>query len=245
RLPPALRRRLKRLAPEARERALALREYSVVDWSRTRASAYGTFGNVVVNLRGRERDGIVDPADFDRVRDEVATGLAELRGPDGRKIVRRVHRREELFHGPELDRLPDLVIEFDRYAWLGKGPLTTRRDELWDTIEIAPGSEATYVGSHRHEGLIALAGPAAAPGATLSASLEDVAPTVAYLLGEELSPAFEGRVLAEALDPALLDRDPPRYADEAAPVLAAAGGTYSTEDEGDVADRLRSLGYLE
>ena len=125
-LPEGLRTSVKRRLPGVRARAYEATQFTVVDWSRTQAFAYGTFGNVIVNLQGRERDGTVSPEDYDRVRGEVAQALLELRGPEGEQIVAAVHRREDLFHGPELEKLPDLIVEFDRYTWLGKGNLRSR-----------------------------------------------------------------------------------------------------------------------
>ncbi len=129
-LPEGLRTSVKRRLPSVRERVYEATSYAVVDWPRTRAFAYGTFGNVVINLAGRERDGTVEVGEIENVRDEVAAALAELRGPDGEKIVAAVHRREDLFHGPEVERLPDLIVEFDRYRWLGKGNLRSRGSPL-------------------------------------------------------------------------------------------------------------------
>ena len=141
-LPEGLRTSVKQRIPTVRERAYELSSYSVVDWPRTRAFAYGTFGNVVLNVRGREESGIVEPGeDYDRLRDELVTRLGELRSPAGEPIVKAVHRREELFYGDELEKLPDLVVEFDEYAWLGKGSLRTRSSELADRIEIEPGEQ--------------------------------------------------------------------------------------------------------
>ena len=146
-----------------------------------------------------------------RAKTTIATRLRELRDPaSGRPIVAAVHRREELFSGAHLERVPDLVVEFVDYEWLGKGNLKSRTEGIWDTIEIA-GSGAHYVGSHRHEGIVALAGPSAAPGG-LFASIEDVAPTIQYLLGEPIPESMEGQLIDAAIDPALLESRPPAYA---------------------------------
>lgn len=244
-LPESLRRLLKQAAPTLSDRASRVTASALIDWSSTQAFAYGTFGNVVVNVRGREREGTVAPgAEYDRVRDEIAERLLELRGPGGEQVVAAVHRRESLFDGPELEKVPDLLVEFDRYAWLGKGNLKRRTDTIWDEIEIE-GSAHAYVGSHRHEGLIALAGPSVAAGVTLSAAIEDVAPTALYLLGESIPADLEGRVLFEAVDPALLDRRPPEYDDTAGQVVLARSESYSASEAREVEDRLRGLGYLE
>jgi predicted AlkP superfamily phosphohydrolase/phosphomutase len=216
----------------------------VIDWENTRAFSYGTFGNIVVNLRGREEHGIVEPGDeYEQLRDELIAKALELRGPEGEQIVAAVHRREDLYDGPAVDRIPDLIVEFAEYSWLGKGSLRTRSTELWDTIPVGPEGGSAYVGSHRHEGIVALSGPSAASGADLEALIEDIAPTVLYLMGEPIPADTEGRVLFESIDPDLVDRRPPEFAD-AETVEVGAERRYD-EGEGEVEERLRALGYLE
>jgi predicted AlkP superfamily phosphohydrolase/phosphomutase len=244
RLPLDLRTRVKQRLGALRERSYELQNYSVVDFERTQAFAYGTFGNIVVNMQGRERTGTVAPgAEYEAVREAIASGLRELRDPaSGRPIVAAVHRREELFSGPQLERVPDLVVEFVDYEWLGKGNLKSRTETIWDRVEIA-GTDAAYVGSHRHEGIVALSGPSAAPGG-LFASIEDIAPTIHYLLGEPIPESMEGRLIDAAIDPALLESRPPAYA--AGEVELSSGVRVFADDEaGEVQARLRGLGYIE
>jgi predicted AlkP superfamily phosphohydrolase/phosphomutase len=244
-LPERWRYAAKQRLPKLRDRAQERSDYTVLDWSQTRAFSYGTFGNIVLNVRGREAHGVVEPGEeYERVRDEIAARIGELRGPEGESIVADVHRREDLFQGPELDKVPDLLVEFDRYTWLGKGNLKTRSDSLWDRIEIED-SEHSYVGSHRHEGIAVVAGPAASTGATLSGELVDVAPTLLYLLGEAIPSDLEGRVLFEALRPELLDERPPAYDDAAPAEFDAQRAELEDEGAAEVERRLRGLGYLE
>lgn len=244
-LPQGLRYAAKQRLPRVRERAYRSRAPEVVDWAQTRAFAYGIFGNIVVNVRGRERDGTVEPgAEYEQVRDEIAARLLELRSPDGESVVAAVHRREELYAGPQLAKIPDLIVEFRDYAWLGKGNLTGRTPTIWDTIAPRAHPGATYSGSHRSDGIFVLAGPAARPGAELSAGIADVAATALYLLGEPIPGELEGRLLAEAIDPGLLDRRPPEYA-EPTGIEVGAPRPYDAEGAAEVEERLRSLGYLE
>jgi predicted AlkP superfamily phosphohydrolase/phosphomutase len=244
RLPLDFRTRVKQRLGSLRERSYELQNYSVVDFERTQAFAYGTFGNIVINVQGRERNGIVAPgAEYEAVRDAIASGLRELRDPaGGRAIVAAVHKREELFSGPQLERIPDLVVEFVDYEWLGKGNLKSRTETIWDRVEIA-GTDAAYVGSHRHEGIVALSGPSAEPGG-LFASIEDIAPTIQYLLGEPIPESMEGRLIDAAIDPAVLESRPPTYA---ADEVEVSTGVRAFEDNeaGDVQERLRGLGYIE
>lgn len=244
-VPARVRYALKQRLPGLRERAYESTDWSAIDWARTRAFSYGTFGNLVVNVRGREAEGIVEPgAEYERVRDELAQLALELTDPDGHPIVAAVHRREDLFEGPRLDVVPDLLIEFAEYRWLGKGNLKSRSTELYDRIEIEPGSAHAYVGSHRHEGIVSLTGPSAATGVDLTAAIEDIAPTVLYLLGEPVPASLEGRVLFEAIRPELLDGRPPVYDDAPAVELARPAEALQADAE-EVEERLRGLGYLE
>ncbi|KPL19442.1 MAG: hypothetical protein AMJ92_03135 [candidate division Zixibacteria bacterium SM23_81] len=67
-------------------------------------------GRIYINMKGREPKGSVDPSDYDRVRGEVAEGLLELRNPDtGERVIRKVARREEIYHGDSLFQAADLI----------------------------------------------------------------------------------------------------------------------------------------
>jgi predicted AlkP superfamily phosphohydrolase/phosphomutase len=84
------------------------------DWSRTRAFALpgDHHGYVRLNLKGRERSGIVDPTEKESLIDEIATGLAGFRDPDGARAVAAVHRVEAEIEGERVDQLPDLVVRW-------------------------------------------------------------------------------------------------------------------------------------
>ena len=51
-----------------------------VDWSQTRAYFPSAGGRAIwINLKGREPAGVVDPADFEALRDEIIAKLGALR----------------------------------------------------------------------------------------------------------------------------------------------------------------------
>jgi predicted AlkP superfamily phosphohydrolase/phosphomutase len=243
RIPERVRDAVKQRAPWLRDRVRNMNDFSVVDWQRTRAFAYGSMGSLVVNVRGRDLQGIVEPgAEYDALCAELAAKALDLRDPDtGEKIVAAVHRRDALFHGPQLEKIPDLIVEFADYKWMGKGDLRQRGP----TMRPAFGRQhAPFVGSHRRDGIVAISGRDARAGGQVHASLEDIAPTILYLMGEAVPLDFEGRVIEEALDVVLLERRPPRYRDPEA-IAVAAARAYDENEAAQVAERLRGLGYLE
>jgi predicted AlkP superfamily phosphohydrolase/phosphomutase len=246
RLPRSVRNLAKQKAPGLRERAHELKEFTAIDWERTRAFAYGNMGNVVINVRGRERHGIVEPgAEYDAVCEAIRSRAAELAHPQtGAPLLRAIHRRDELCFGAELAKIPDLIFEFESYGWAGKGNLMRRTPTIWDEIVCAPDSHEPYVGSHRADGIAILAGPSIVSGGALRARAEDIAPTMLYLLGEAIPNDLEGRVLEEALHGDLLDGSPPSFREPDDLALAAAHA-YDASETAAVSDRLRGLGYIE
>jgi predicted AlkP superfamily phosphohydrolase/phosphomutase len=87
-------------------------------------------GNLFVNLRGREPLGIVEPGrDYEAVRQAIAEALSGLRDPEtGRQVVKKVHRREEVFDGPYLEQAADLLVEWVDYAYWGRGDYSGQAD---------------------------------------------------------------------------------------------------------------------
>jgi predicted AlkP superfamily phosphohydrolase/phosphomutase len=92
-------------------------------------------GRIYVNLAGRESSGSVRfPDEYERIRGEVKEALLGMRDPDsGERIIEKVLKREELYHGPHYNEGPDLVaIPYNGYDLKGnldkeeltyKGPL--------------------------------------------------------------------------------------------------------------------------
>jgi predicted AlkP superfamily phosphohydrolase/phosphomutase len=82
-----------------------------VDWSKTRAYAMG-LGELYVNLKGREAQGIVNPgAEYDALKTELKERLVALTDVEtGEKPVRRVLAREEVYRRFDPNLIPDLFI---------------------------------------------------------------------------------------------------------------------------------------
>ena len=90
-----------------------------VDWSKTKAYAMG-LGNLYLNLAGREPDGIVPLTEAANVADAIAKDLETLTDTDGAKVIRKVYRGRDLYHGARSIDAPDLVVGFEwgyRVSW--------------------------------------------------------------------------------------------------------------------------------
>ena len=62
---------VRRRMPGRRDKVSSMGMAGDIDWSKTRAYAQGMYGNLNVNLRGREPQGIVEPADYESTREQL------------------------------------------------------------------------------------------------------------------------------------------------------------------------------
>jgi predicted AlkP superfamily phosphohydrolase/phosphomutase len=86
-----------------------------VDWSRTRAYGLGLNG-LYLNLRGREREGIVEPgAQADDLLKQIKGELLSMHDPKNNlAAITRVDRGSEVYQGPYSQQGPDLVVGYNR-----------------------------------------------------------------------------------------------------------------------------------
>ena len=207
--------------------------YDDIEWSQTRAFARGQIGQIFLNVRGREPNGIVAPGDeYQRVRREIIDSLHELRDPEtGERIVDRCHVREDLYDGAHSASAPDIVIDWKDMEYWSYDVITGGRKIVSTNLD-------TRSGGHRMNGIFIASGAGIRRGTVADASVIDVAPTVLRLLGLPPQTGMDGRVLDEILAGHALPSSP----EPSAPV--AAGEAYTADEEEAVRERLRQLGYL-
>ena len=88
--------------------------FADVDWNRTRAYGLGING-LYLNVRGREREGIVDPAQADALLREIRQKLLEVRDPkDGSQVITRIDLASEVYQGPYARTGPDALVGYNR-----------------------------------------------------------------------------------------------------------------------------------
>ncbi len=96
-------------------------EKAAIDWERTTAwAAGGYYARLYLNVAGREPQGQVAPADYERVRDEIATKLAALGDEQGRPIGTFSVKPQEIYRTVR-NIAPDLIVYFGDLAWRSLG----------------------------------------------------------------------------------------------------------------------------
>ncbi len=166
------------------------------DWSHTQAYALG-LGQVYLNLRGREKLGIVSAGpEADRVLKALHDKLLTVEDPDTHQLViQNVYFGKEIFHGARMKEAPDLQIDFRdgyRTSWqtsLGAVPsgIVVANLKKWSGDHCASDPSDTQ-GIFFSNQQFAAAQP----------SILDIAPTVLDLLSVVPPAPLDGSVLTLA-----------------------------------------------
>ncbi len=246
--------RLAALFPEMRRKSeMAYSSFTAIDWSRTKAYCSEVLAappSIYINLKGVKPEGIVDPAEYDSLVNEIIARIAELKDPrDGQPVIKKVWRRDELFHGPFAHETADLVLD-----WWSEGSLfSTQPSFPEDTGEPAlvirerkPADTSEWGGTHRLHGIMVGRAPAFKQGVELSdPHLIDIAPTILHLLGVPVPADMDGKVLEDVFEPAFLAAHPLRAGAASGTSEAGRQSGYTDEESAKVEERLQALGYLE
>jgi predicted AlkP superfamily phosphohydrolase/phosphomutase len=85
-----------------------------IDWSQTVAYGLGING-LYLNLKGRERDGIVEPGEQqEALLTELATRLEAIIDVNDQRVIRKAYRAEKVYAGNAIALAPDLIVGYCR-----------------------------------------------------------------------------------------------------------------------------------
>ncbi len=238
---------IKSRLPGLKDRTESLAYFAGIDWAGTRAYSWGMYGNISVNLRGREYEGTVRAEDYDKVRGDIGDRLMKFKDPDtGELLVEKVWKREDLYKGPLFDAAPDIVVGWRDYAYYTQGNLKRGDGSVFLERLTIDSSDFEHTGTHRLNGTLVLTGHGIIKkGISVEgAGLADIAPTVLHIMGQPVPDNMDGRVLTEVFEEEFMAAHPT--------VIEGADGLrdgavkvgYSADDKKEMEEKLKGLGYL-
>ena len=159
-----------------------------IDWSRTVAwGDGGYYGRLFLNVKGREPQGVVEPARYEEVRDELAEKLEKMPGPDGGILGTRVHRPQDVYREVR-GVAPDLIVYFGDLEWRSVGRVGTGETFTYENDTGPDGA------NHDRAGVFVMAGAPGQPtGRREGLRLIDAGPTILSMFGLPVPEGAEGR----------------------------------------------------
>ena len=162
--------------------------------------------------------------------------LSRCVDPDtGERLISRVWYREEVFGGPKMEQAPDITLTLRDNGFFS----VHRGDKV---LKKRPET----LGTHHPYGIFIAKGPAVRHGESIDpVRLVDITPTILYLLGLPVSAMLEGRVIEEALAPEYVASHQLRVDVEESEFEQDEFAEMAAEDDPQILERLKALGYIE
>jgi predicted AlkP superfamily phosphohydrolase/phosphomutase len=221
-----------------------MRLHEAVDWSQTQAYSMGYIGQIYVNLKGRDPQGIVERGEaYEQLRSSIIERLLQLQDPQtGEKVVDKVIKKEEVYKGPYLEQAPDLFVYMKGLSYITRGSYDLAPA---GTIFAPPSTHES--GGHRQTGILLAWGKHIFSNRTIHetspAEIVDLAPTILYLMGCAIPQDMDGQVITSLIEPDYISSHP--IACVSPEGTAQKNNRYLTEEEEqELINRLKGLGYL-
>jgi len=161
-----------------------------VDWKRTMAwGEGGYYSRIFLNVKGREPEGVIDPSDYERIREDLRKALEAITDDQGINIGTKVYKPEEIYS--EVRRIPpDMIVYFGNLSWRSVGSVG-----LGSILTFENDTGPDDANHDTHGIFIMGGGSVMARGLREGLNLLDVAPTVLNLMGVDIPGDMEGKVI--------------------------------------------------
>jgi predicted AlkP superfamily phosphohydrolase/phosphomutase len=156
--------------------------------------------------------------------------LREIKTPEGEKIVKTIHRREEIYSGEFIKNAPELILIPNHGYELS---------DIQKNIEFSPEGE-DWKGTHTSKGIFIASGNSfLVKTEEISLNILDIAPTILHLMDSPIPSNMDGKVLTNMLTEEYRKKPSQQEYEE-----EFAHQELSDEEKEIIAERLRKLGYI-
>jgi predicted AlkP superfamily phosphohydrolase/phosphomutase len=214
----------------------------MIDWPKTRA--YSSFSGgediVLINLKGREPQGIVEPgAAYEALREEIIAKVVHIQAPDGTRVIDRAYKREDLWHGEQLHNAPDIqCVTVDTACNMSPHPLVAVHAQ--EAVEGRPAM-------HRPNGIFGWEGKGIIKENVRidGARIADMTPMMLHLLGLPVEDYMDGRVMEDCLTAEYRAAHPVVVREGHIELKPRVSGEAIEDDNAKLIETMKALGYME
>ena len=192
-----------------------------VNWEKTKVwSEGGYYARVFFNVQGREPQGVIPAADYEKFQDEIKAKFEAMKDDKGKPLNNLVFKPKEIYQNTR-NVAPDLIVHFGGLDWRSIGTVG------YPNIYVQENDTGPDGCNHAQYGMFLLAAPnCPINGEYEGAKLLDIAPTLLDLAGYEIPDSMQGKSLVAGME----KRTP--------------GDGTDADSEKIIHDRLAGLGYV-
>ena len=220
-------------------------DHRQIDWANTMvydsSTPWDYKRRLYINLQGREPQGVVKPADYEKVLEEVTHRLQQLTTDSGKRLFKKVLNR--LSEGGEgMDA--DLMVVFNNQVAVDDSLVMSSQPWACSNFIFSRGMSGEHYA--REEGVIIVWGKGILKDYSIKqARIYDIAPTILYLLGLPSGRDMDGGVLTEIMELSLIRQHPVAYVSSyrTSSWTSDRKPVTSGVDE-ELKKRLKALGYI-
>ena len=214
------------------------------NWEKTKAfrypMAYPADG-IVINLEGRQEKGIVKKGkEYHDLRNYIIDELKKLSHPiTGEKVVKNCYKREELYDGIFLEKLPDIIFLLEDNFFHG-------RSCSGDIFTNIPSTKVKNErGVHHIDGIFLANGQVFNRGERINnIKIIDIAPTILYSMGIPIPKDIDGNVQIDLFTEKFKSSTKVNYQLKIKKKEGARVSLTNKEQE-EIKIKLRGLGYID
>lgn len=222
---------------ERREKSM----FANLDWKHTIAFCPTPSSNgIYIRISKESGKPGIDPSKYHEFREQLIRELRELRDPkSGKRIFRRILKRENIFSGQAEKRAPDILLVLNDYGFVS----IKNRSQI---IE----KRSRISGTHHPEGIFMALGPGIKKGEVIPPiEIIDVPCAILYSQGIEIPLEMEGKipqfVFTEPFKSPKIQIENFIKKEDLLHKRKTLKQTSSNEIQEELLEQLRALGYIE
>lgn len=213
----------------------------IYDYTKTRAYPYlnasGNYGAIYINKKDREPFGTVEgKGAYEDLREKIMADLIAIRDEKtGEKVVTKVWRKEDLFRGPHIEDIYDIIFETDKSYYV-----STSDKDVNPNVVIRD----FHFSQHEKEGFFLASGPHFRKGNSTTSEIINIMPTLLYAMNLPIPSDVDGRVIEEIFERPHFERHPPQIYPANNAVALEKEKELDEEELELLKEKLKGLGYL-